>query len=95
MSITETLKKTIDDLRIEERAEVLSQDIDRLTAETWEKVGSYVSSREEHINGLIDKVAATLDSRTEGRFAGEIGKVSDVAHRSVARLAEQGPGTPA
>jgi hypothetical protein len=95
MSITEALKKTIDDLRLEERAEVISEDIDRLTSETLQKVGSYVATREEHINGLIDKVAATLDGRTEGRFAGEIGKVTDVAHRSVARLADQGPDTPA
>ncbi len=91
MSITEQLKKAIDDLRIDERVETLSQEGARVYTQTLESVGGYVSSREEDINALIDKVADSLDTRTEGRFAGEIGKMTGTAHRGVAKLADQGP----
>ena len=80
MTITETLKKTLDDLQLEQRAEALGQ-----------SVGDYVAAREDDISALVDKVATTLDSRTEGRFADEIGKVSATVRSAVARLAEQGP----
>ena len=90
MSITETLKKTIDDLQLDERVEALAKDLDGAYAQTLESVGGYVSSREDDITALIDKVAATIDSRTEGRFAGEIGKVVGSVKGGVTRLAEQG-----
>lgn len=89
MNITETLKQTIDELRIDERVEALSQEITEAYAQSRESLGGYVASRHDEITGLIEKVAATLDSRTEGRFAGEIGKLADVARRGVTRVAEQ------
>jgi hypothetical protein len=94
MSIAENLKKTIDDLRIDERVDALAQDLDRVYAQTMQSVGGYVSSREEHINGLIEKVASTLDTRTEGRFSGEITKVAGTVHRGVTKLAAQDDPTP-
>ena len=90
MSISENLKKTIDDLQLDERLQALTQDLNGAYAQTLESVGGYVSSREDDITALIGKVAATLDGRTEGRFAGEIGKVADTVQRGVTRLAEQG-----
>jgi hypothetical protein len=95
MSITETLRKTIDDLRADERVETLVQDLDRITTQALETVGGYVSAREEHINGFVEKVAATLDNRPEGRFADEIGKVTGLVHGGVASLAERGSTDPA
>jgi hypothetical protein len=92
MSITENLKKTIDDLQIERRLETLAQDLDQLYGQTRESVGGYISSREDDITALVDKFASSLDTRTEGRFSGEIGKVAGTVHRSVAKLAEQDPG---
>lgn len=91
MSITETLKKTIEDLQLDQRAESLTKDLNGVYSQTLESVGGYVSSREDDITALIDKVASTLDGRTEGRFATEIGKVAGTVHRGVTRLAEQGP----
>lgn len=92
MSITETLKRTLEDLQLEDRVETLTQDLDRLSAQALESLGGYVASREGELDALIDKVAGTLDSRTEGRFAGEIGKVAGLAHTGLAKLAGQGPG---
>ena len=91
MSITETLKKALDDLQVDQRVETLAQDLDRLSAQALEVVGGYVAAREEQISTLVDKVATTVDSRTEGRFAGEIGKVTGLVQGGVTRLADQGP----
>ena len=90
MSITETLKKTIDDLQLDERVDGLTKDLNGVYSQTLESVGGYVSTREDDITALIGKVAATIDSRTEGRFAGEIEKVAGTVQRGVTRLAEQG-----
>jgi hypothetical protein len=92
MSLTETLKKTIDDLQLDRRVETIAQDLDRISAQALETVGGYVSAREEHISDLVDKVATTLDTRTDGRFAGEIGKVAGLVHDGVTKLAGQGTG---
>lgn len=91
MSITETLKKTIDDLQLDQRAEALTKDLNGVYAQTLQQVGGYVSSREADITALIDKVVTSIDTRTEGRFAGEIGKVAGTVKGGVTRLAEQGP----
>ena len=90
MSITETLKKTLDELQIEQRLAGLGQDLDRVYASTLESVTGYVATREDDIASLVDKVATTIDTRTEGRFADEIGKVTRTLHRSVSTLAERG-----
>lgn len=91
MNITATLKKTLDDLQLDQRVETFAQDLDRFSAQALETIGGYVSSREEHITGLVEKVATTLDTRTEGRFAGEIGKVAGLVQGGVTKLVEQRP----
>lgn len=91
MSITETLKKTIDDLHIEQRLAAVSGDLDRVYATTLQSVSGYVAAREDDITALVDKVATTLDTRTEGRYTGEIGKVTETVRRGVTKLVEQGP----
>ena len=93
MSISETLetlKRTIDDLQLEQRLETLGLDLDRISGQALESVGGYVSSREDDLTALIDKVATTIDSRTEGRFADQIGKATELARTGLARLADQG-----
>jgi hypothetical protein len=54
-------------------------------------VSDYAAAREDDITALVDKVATTLDTRTEGRYAEEIGTVTETVHRGVTKLVEQSP----
>ncbi len=91
MSLSDDVKKVLDDLQVEKRLAEASEAIDRHAGTAVQSLGGYVAAREEHITELIERTAGKVDERTEGRYAGAIDKLRAGLQTGVARIAEKKP----
>ena len=91
MSLSDDVKKVLDDLQVEKRLQDASEQIDRTARTAMANLGGYVAARETEINDLIDRTAGKVDDRTEHRWSDTLDKVRAGLHTGVARLAEKKP----
>ncbi|WP_106207460.1 antitoxin [Kineococcus rhizosphaerae] len=57
------------------------------------KAGAFAAEHSGHADGALGKAGEFVNSRTGGKFAGPVSKVSDLARKGVDLVAEQAPPT--
>ncbi|MEZ0163811.1 antitoxin [Kineococcus sp. LSe6-4] len=55
------------------------------------RAGSFAAEHSDRAGGAIGKAGEFVNSRTDGRFAGQVTRVSDLARRGVDLAADQAP----
>ena len=67
MTITETLKKTVDDLKLDERFTEIASQTEKAFKTAVEKVGTFANDKRSDIDGIIEKEEGELKERNEGK----------------------------
>ncbi|HNM97557.1 MAG TPA: Rv0909 family putative TA system antitoxin [Marmoricola sp.] len=91
MTITETLKKKVDELELERRFNEIAEQTERVFKTAVEKAGDLAHDKRADIDGLLDKVEGALNQRTEGKYADKVTKVKTNLQTGVDKLAEKRP----
>jgi hypothetical protein len=93
-NFADKLKQTIDELDIDRHVNDLVIQVETAFTSAREKVGTLAAERGDEVERLLDKVSTTIDERTEGRYAPQVGKVRETVSTAVTRLAEYRPASP-
>lgn len=91
MTITETLKKTVDDLKLDERFTEIASQTEKAFKTAVEKVGTFANDKRSDIDGLLDKAEGAFNERTEGKYADKVTKVKGTVKTGVDKLADKRP----
>jgi hypothetical protein len=91
MSINETLKQKIDELDLDRRADELVEQAQQALAVARERAGALADEHGDEVRTWIDRAATTIDSRTEGRFSEQVGRVREQLSAGIDHLADRGP----
>ncbi|MEI2714968.1 MAG: antitoxin [Nocardioides sp.] len=92
MTITETLKKKIDELEIEKHVQTFAAEAEKLVHRGLAAAGDLAHERGAEIEGFLDKATAKVDERTDGKYADQVGKVAGQLKTGVSRLAQRRNG---
>ena len=92
MSINETLKQKIDELDLDRRADELVEQAQQALATARERAGSLADEHGDEVRTWIDRAATTIDSRTDGRWSEQVGRVREQLSTGIERLADLGGG---
>lgn len=87
------LKATIDDLEIDKHVNDLTIQLETAFVSAREKVATLASERGDDVERFLDKASASIDERTEGRFASQVGKVRETVSGVVTKLADYRPAS--
>ena len=89
--INETLKQRIDELDLDRRLnDVVDQAEDGLR-KVVETAGGYAHDHRDDIERALDKVAGSIEDRTEGRYADRVDQLRHQLGTGLDRLAERRP----
>lgn len=92
-NIADKLKQTIDELEIDRHVNELVIHAENAFHAARDKVATLAAERGDEVERLLDKVTTTIDERTEGRFAPQVGKVRETVSTGVTKLAAYRPDT--
>ena len=87
------LRATIDDLEIDKHVDELTVQLETAFVSAREKVATLAFERGDEVERLLDKASASIESRTEGRYAAQVDKVRETVSGVVAKLAEYRPAS--
>lgn len=90
-NFADKLKATIDDLEIDKHVNELTVQLESAIDSAREKVATLAAERGDDVERFLDKASASIDGRTEGRYAAQVGKVRETVSGAVAKLAEYRP----
>lgn len=90
-NIADKLKQTIDELEIDRHVNDLVIQVETAFTTARDKVATLAAERGDEVERFLDKVSTSIDERTEGRFAPQVGKVRETVSTGVTRLAEYRP----
>ena len=93
-NISDKLKQTIDELEIDRHVNDVVIQLEGIFTTARDKVATLAAERGDEVARLLDTVSTTIDDRTDGRYATEVGKLRDRVTTGVARLAEHAPADP-
>ncbi len=93
-NISEKLKQVIDELDLDRHANDLVIQAEGMLVAARDKVATLAAERGDEVERLLDKVSTTIDERTEGRYAGELGKIRHTVTSGLTRMAEHRPVDP-
>lgn len=91
MTITETVKKKIDELELDKRFTEIAGQTERVFKTAVEKAGELAHDRRADIDGLLDKAEGAFNERTEGKYADKVTKAKSSVKTGVDKLAEKRP----
>jgi MT0933-like antitoxin protein len=92
-NIADKLKQTIDELEIDRHVNDFVIQVENAFTTARDKVATLAAERGDEVESFLDKVSASFDQRTEGRFAPQVDKVRETVVTGVTKLAEYRPGT--
>lgn len=93
-NISEKLKQVVDELDLDRHANDLVIQAEGMFVAARDKVATLAAERGDEVERLLDKVSTTIEERTEGRYASELGKIRDTVTSGLTRLAEHRPVDP-
>lgn len=89
MTISDQLKKTIDDLEIERHVSRLVAQAEEAVVRAVAAAGDYAHEHGDDIARFLERAGGAVNQRTDARFADVVENVSTQVNRGVAKLAEQ------
>lgn len=92
MSINDKLKQKLDELDLDRHVNDLVVSAEAAVHSARLRAGEIAAERAPDVDRLLTRVSTSIDERTEGRFAPQLGKVRAQVNHGVARLAEQRRG---
>jgi len=92
-NFADKLKQTIDELEIDRHVNDLVIQAEKAFHTARDKVATLAAERGDDVERFLDKVSTTIDERTEGRFAPQVGKVRESVSTGVTKLAAYRPDT--
>jgi hypothetical protein len=95
MTITEQLKRMLDELEIERHVTEAAADLERAVITGVGRAGSLAHERRTDIGEWLERAAGAINDRTEGRYADQVAGVRSQIESGVERLAEQRSEPPA
>ena len=93
-NISDKLKQTIDELQIDRHVNDFAIQVESAFTTARDRIAILAAERGDEVERVLDKVSATLDERTEGRYAAQLDKLRERVSTGVSRLAEQRPSEP-
>ena len=90
-NFADKLKHTLDELEIDRHVNDLVIQVESALTTAREKVGTLAAERGDEVERFLEKASASIDERTEGRYASHVGKVRETVSTAVTRLAEYRP----
>ncbi len=90
-SFADKLKQTLDELEIDKHVNDLVSQVETAFTSAREMVGTLAAERGDEVERFLDKASASIDERTEGRYAPHVGKVRETVSTAVTKLAEYRP----
>lgn len=90
-NISDKLKQTIDELDLDRHVNDFVIQVESAFNATREKLATLAVERGDEVERLLDKMGATIDERTEGRYAAQVANVRDTVLSGVSKLAEHRP----
>jgi hypothetical protein len=90
-----TARSTLEALHLEQRVEELSVSAERAAKRAVEQAGELAHTRRDQVLTLLDKAEAAIGTRTEGRYAAQLGTVRQHLLTGLDKLATKRPGADA
>jgi hypothetical protein len=94
MTFAEDLKRKVNEFELDRRFSEAVDASEKAVARAVEKAGEIAQERSGDISQLLDRAGASIDERTDGKYAEKVGRVKDQLNRGVAKVAEQAPPRP-
>lgn len=88
-TLTDTLKQKIDELELERRLAAAVQAAETAMIAALDAVSGYAAEHRDDIDRWLDKAGATVDDKTDGKYADRVASVKEQVRRGVATLSER------
>ena len=89
--INETLKQKIDELDLDRRLNELAAQAEQAVNRAIDTAADYAHEHRDDVDRLLTRVSATIDERTDGKYADKVTKVREQVDRGVGKLADRRP----
>ena len=89
--INETLKQKIDELDLDRRLNDFSEQAEHVVRRTIDSAAEYVHEHQDDVDRLLTSMSASIDERTEGKYADKVTKVREQLEKGVSKLAARRP----
>lgn len=89
--INENLKKLIDDLDLDRRVNEFVGQAETLLNRAVENAADFAHDHRDDVDRTLDRISAQIDSRTEGKYADQVGKVRGQVELGLTKLTERRP----
>jgi MT0933-like antitoxin protein len=93
--INETLKKMIDELDLDRRANDFVVQAESLLQRAVGTAADFAHEHRDDVDRALDRITAQIDERTEGKYAEQVGKVRGQVELGLTKLADRRPEDPA
>ena len=94
MAFSESMRRRIEELDLERRLAIASEQGRQAMHRAVESAGSYAHQHRTDIAAILDKAGGAVDRRTDGKYAARVGTLKAQLNRGVARLADRRPTDP-
>ncbi len=89
--INETLKQKIDELDLDRRLNDFTEHAEQTARRTLDTAAEYAHEHQDDVDRLLTRMSASIDERTDGKYADKVTKVREQLERGVSKLAERRP----
>jgi hypothetical protein len=90
--INETLKQKIDELDLDARLNDAVDQAERVVQRGLETAADLAREHRDEVDRALDRISASIDGRTEGKYADQVGRVRGKVELGLQKLAERRPG---
>ncbi|WP_207769316.1 antitoxin [Nocardioides currus] len=92
-SFLDQLKRAYDDLEIDRHLTEAADQLESAFVSARSMVATLAAERGDEVEDFLDKASSSIDERTDGRYAEQVGKVREGVSGVVAKLAEYRPAS--
>jgi hypothetical protein len=93
MSFLDKMKKKAEELELDKKAKGLQETATVAAKQAREKAGGFTADNRDKIDRYVEKAAATIDTKTDGKYADKVAKVKETVGKGVDKVAEGSPST--
>ena len=89
--INETLKQKIDELDLDTRLNEAVDQAERVVQRGLDTAADLARDHRDDVERALDRISASIDGRTEGKYAEQVGRVRGTVELGLRKLAERHP----